>query len=61
LRAVFRIRDPVPSWPRIRDPEVVFSGSLISDPGSRIPNLYFENGNDNVLDKKFIVLCKLTS
>ncbi len=39
--------------PWIRDPEWVFSGSRISDLGSRIPNPYFWELSDNFLGKKF--------
>ncbi len=39
--------------PWIRDPEWVFSGSRISDPGSRIPTPYFEELFDNYFGKNF--------
>ena len=53
-----RIRDPgsgafLTPGSGIRDPEWVFSGSRISDPGSRIPIPYFEELFDNFFGKKF--------
>ncbi len=47
------IRCLVDRWTRIRDPEEVYSGSRISDPGSRIPNPYFLQLGDKFFGKKF--------
>jgi hypothetical protein len=45
-----RIRDPVPFWPL--DPGSGIGFSRIPDLGSRIPNPYFRELNDNFLGKK---------
>jgi hypothetical protein len=44
----------------IRDQEWVFSGSRISDPGSRIPRPYFEELFDNFFGKKFYNSLKIS-
>ncbi len=45
------IRDPVPFWPLDPGSEIGFF--RIPDLGSRIPNPYFWELNDNILSKKF--------
>ncbi len=48
------IWDPVPFWPLDPGSRIgFFSGSRISDPGSRIPNPYFLELFDNFFGKKF--------
>jgi hypothetical protein len=57
LCSVLWIRDPVPFWPL--DPGSGIGFFRIQDLGSRIPNPYFWDLNDNFLGKKFYNFFKL--